>query len=113
MKQLKPPHNSECIIAYGQGKSLQYEVTHQHPKYWTEPDSYALLNPISRPKLLWRIKPEPVVIETYGIIYDNGIVNMSFTTLKDAKDYKCGNLVIIACIKTSVLDGVVKVEVVQ
>ena len=112
MTQLKPPHNSEWIIAYGQGHQLQWKIVHEYP--WSDFRN-GTPNPVTHPHLKWRIKPEPVVIEMYVAINSHGCQVCWGHLLEHVKidSARLSTEEMIAYIKTTITDGVPTVEIVK
>ena len=109
MKQLKPPHNSEWIIAYGQGHQLQWKTVHEYP--WSDSRD-GTPNPVTHPHLKWRIKPEPVVTWQYAAVFDDASISDEFDSLADAKEI-AWVVIPVAYIKVTITDGVPTVEIVK
>ena len=120
MTQLTPPHNSEWIIAYGQGHQLQHEIPGNSTiNEWADSFIGHSFNPISNPHVNWRIKPEPVVIERFYAMDNDGcylLATLIHNTLDDLKaSLKKYNFLtlVIAYQKITVTDGIPKVEMVN
>ena len=112
MTQLTPPHNSEWIVAAGLGHALQYKAPLD--KAWKDMEDGSWM-PWNCPVCAqWRNKPEPVVIACFSVMLDDGSFAYSFETLEECKK-QAGQFVsnILAYVKSSITDGVAKVEMVN
>ena len=117
MTQLTPPHNSEWIIAFGQGHQLQWSDENLPLKWHDMSNVYEQTPWYSQKQIQWRIKLEPVVAATYSAIFTDGKTSTSFKSLTDVmnfyEDAKDIEYTPIAYIKITITDGVAKVEIVE